>query len=183
MKVSLAPPRLDVLDEIAADLVVLTGFADDRPLVGLTGLIDWRLNGRLSHLVLTGFIDGHFRETLLLPSGHRLPFPRAVYIGMGRRAEFSPQRFDDTCRHCFATLRGLGVSTFAMALPGRVGLDVGLRQALAGWRRALADSFSAAELAVLDVTLLEPAEVQRELVEPMRTLERDLIDLRERTLR
>jgi hypothetical protein len=66
------------------------------------------------------------------------------------------------------------VLEFAMTLPGRVGLDVGLRQALAGWRRALSESFTPQELRVLDVTILETPEVQRELLEPMRVLSKEL---------
>jgi hypothetical protein len=64
----------------------------------------------------------------------------------------------------------------AMTLPGRVGLDVGLRPALAGWRRALLETYSTDQLQRLQLTLLEVPEVQRELVEPMRQLEREVAD-------
>ena len=71
----------------------------------------------------------------------------------------------------------MGTLHFAMALPGRIGLDVGVRQALAGWRRAVHESFPPETLADLDISLLEAAEVQRELVEPMRNLERELNEI------
>lgn len=193
MKVRLAQPRLEALDELdvgvpgdrphGVSCLVLTCFADDRPLRGLTGLVDWRLNGQLSRLLQRGFIDGHYQEVMLTPIAGRLPFDRLLLVGMGRRAEFHAQRFEDTCRFCFRTLVSLHVLRFAMALPGRVGLDVGLRQALAGWRRALAESFAPEYLAGLEVTILETPEVQRELVESMRLLERELRDLTERHLR
>jgi hypothetical protein len=175
----LHPPRLDALDELQGECLVLTFFADDRPLRGLTGLVDWRLNGSLSRLLLREFLDGHFGESLLVPVAGRLPFPRAVVIGMGRRTEFTTARFEDVCRVAFGALHGLGVARFAMALPGRVGLDVGLRQALQGWRRALIESFPPEVLSRLDVMVLETPEVQRELVEPMRALSRELSGLAE----
>lgn len=177
MKVRLAQPKLEALDELAADgqgCLVLTSFADDRPLRGLTGLVDWRLNGQLSRLMLRDFIDCHYQEAMLTPIPGRLPFERLLLVGMGRRTDFSAVRFEDVCRFCFQAIAGMGVSQFAMALPGRVGLDVGLRQALAGWRRALTDSFTPEQLAVLDVCILESPEVQRELAEPMRVLTRDM---------
>lgn len=174
MKVRLAQPRLEALDELQASCLVLTCFADDRPLRGLTGLVDWRLNGQLSRLMLKDFIDGHYQESMLAPIEGRLPFPRILLVGMGKRSEFSAQRFEDICRFVFRTLSHLHITDFAMTLPGRVGLDVGLRQALTGWRRALVETFAPEVLAQIEMTVLETPEVQRELVEPLRVLEREL---------
>ena len=180
MKVRLAAPRLEALDELSASCLVLTCFADDRPLRGLTGLVDWRMNGQLSRLMQRDFIDGHFQEAMLSPVGGRLPFERLLLVGMGKRSDFNTQRFEDTCRFCFTTLLKLPTLDFAMCLPGRVGLDVGLRQALSGWRRALSETFGPEHFAQLSVTILETPEVQRELVEPMRLLERELGEIGER---
>jgi hypothetical protein len=177
----MAQPRLEALDELGQEpqpdvqrCLVLTSFSDDRPLRGLTGLVDWRLNGQLSRLMLKDFIDCHYQEAMLTPIPGRLPFERLLLVGMGKRSEFNAQRFEDVCRFCFRTLAEMEVLQFAMTLPGRVGLDVGLRQALAGWRRALSESFTPQELRVLDVTILEAPDVQRELLEPMRVLSKEL---------
>ena len=180
MKLRLALPKLDAVDELPGGedaCLVLTSFADDRPLRGLTGLCDWRLNGQLSRLLQRDFIDGHYQDAMLVPITGRLPFGRVLLVGLGKRSDFNAQRFEDVCRFCFAKLLGMGTLRFAMALPGRIGLDVGVRQALAGWRRAVHESFPPETLADLDISLLEAAEVQRELVEPMRNLERELNEL------
>lgn len=177
MKFRLVAPRLEQLDEQQGTCLVLTSFSEDRPLRGLTGLVDWRLNGQISRLMLSEFIDIHFQESVLVPIEGRLPYSRILLVGLGRRADFNAQRFEDACRFCFGTLRRLGVFDFAMTLPGRVGLDVGLRQALAGWRRALLESFDDEQLAKLDVVVIEAPDVQRELVEPMRTLQREIEDI------
>lgn len=180
MKLRLVQPRLDAVDDLpggAATCLVLTSFADDRPLRGLTGLCDWRLNGQLSRLLQCEFLDGHYQDAVLVPIAGRLPFGHVLVVGLGKRSEFNAQRFEEVCRFCFAKMLGLGTLQFAMALPGRIGLDVGVRQALVGWRRALHESFPPESLAALDISLLEAAEVQRELVEPMRTLERELNEL------
>ncbi len=181
MKLRMTQPRLESLDDLGGEpqvgvqrCLVLTSFSDDRPLRGLTGLVDWRLNGQLSRLMLKDFIDCHYQEAMLTPIPGRLPFERLLLVGMGRRGEFNAQRFEDVCRFCFKTLAEMEVLHFAMTLPGRVGLDVGLRQALAGWRRALSESFMPKELRELDVTILETPEVQRELAEPMRVLVKEL---------
>ncbi len=180
MKLRLALPRLDAVDDLPGGedaCLVLTSFSDDRPLRGLTGLIDWRLNGQLSRLLQRDFIDAHYQDAMLVPIAGRLPFGRVLVVGLGKRSDFNAQRFEEVCRFCFAKLIGMGTLHFAMALPGRIGLDVGVRQALAGWRRAVHESFAAETLADLEIYLLEAAEVQRELVEPMRNLERELNEL------
>lgn len=180
MKLRLALPKLDAVDELPGGedaCLVLTSFADDRPLRGLTGLCDWRLNGQLSRLLQRDFIDGHYQDAMLVPIRGRLPFGRLMLVGLGKRSDFNAQRFEEVCRFCFTKLLAMGTSSFAMALPGRVGLDVGVRQALVGWRRAVTESFPVETLADLDIWLLESAEAQRELVEPMRNLERELNEL------
>ncbi len=177
MKFRLAQPKLEVLDDLAGVCLVLTSFEEDRPLRGLSGLVDWRLNGQLSRLVQREFVDAHYLEATLAPIVGRLPFARLLLIGLGRRAEFTAARFEESCRFCFKSLQGLGVYDVAMMLPGRVGFDVGLRQALTGWRRAVLESFDPEELQNLTITLLEPTEIQRELVEPLRALERDCADV------
>ena len=180
MKLRLAAPRLEVLDELeggAEAVLVLTSFADDRPLRGLTGLCDWRLNGQISRLLQQDFVDAHYQDCVLIPVSGRLPFGRVLLLGLGRRSEFSADRFEDICRFVFDALLRMGVRQFAMGLPGRIGLDVGVRQALAGWRRAVHQSFAPETLGDVDISLLEVPEVQRELVEPMRTLERELNDI------
>lgn len=180
MKLRLAAPRLDALDDLEGGehaVLVLTSFADDRPLRGMTGLCDWRLNGQLSRLLQAEFIDGHYQDALLIPVAGRLPFGRVLLVGLGKRSDFNAQRFEDVCRFVFQSLLGLGVVHFAMGLPGRIGLDVGVRQALAGWKRAVHQAFPPERLGEVEIALLESPEVQRELAEPMRVLERELNDV------
>jgi hypothetical protein len=172
VRITFAEPTLEALDDLGGQCLVVTFFSDDRPLRGLAGRVDWRLNGLLSRLILAGFLDGHPCEALLAPIAGRLPQEKMLLVGMGRRGDFSARRFAEVCTFCFRTLVKLQVSDFAMGLPGRVGLDVGLRDALGGWRRALTDGFSPESRAAVRIALLEGAEVQSELVEPMRDLER-----------
>ncbi len=183
MRFRLVSPTLEDLDDIEAQCLVLTTFSDDRPLRGLTGLVDWRLNGQLSRLMLSDFVDGHYQEATLSPIEGRLNFGRIVLIGMGKRSEFDAQRFEELCRFCFRTVTRMGIVDFAMTLPGRIGLDVGLRQALAGWRRAMLESFTPEEARDLQLVLLESREIQKEMLEPLRALEREMAEAAVRAAR
>ncbi|MCO4760626.1 MAG: hypothetical protein KC502_03935, partial [Myxococcales bacterium] len=176
MKLRYAEPNLHELDGEQAVCLVLTAFADDRPLRGLAGRVDWRLNGQLSRLMLRRFVDGHFCEAMLTPLVDRLPFQRLLLVGMGTRAAFNERRFADICRFTFDTLSRMHITDFAMAMPGRIGLDVGLRQALNGWEDGIASAFPAEMIQQLNICLIESSEVQRELIEPLRRSCRDLDD-------
>ncbi len=176
MKLRIALPRLETLDELQGELLVLSCFVDDRPLRGLTGLCDWRLNGQLSRLVLREFVDAHWLEATLLPCGDRLPFDRLLLVGLGRRSEFTAQRFEETCRFVFARVHSLRVQHYAMMLPGRIGVEVGLRQALVAWRRAVVEAYAQQAHGPMALTLLEPQDLHRELLEPLASLERELGD-------
>jgi len=177
VRLRFAEPTLPGLDNLGGVCLVLTAFVDDRPLRGLAGHVDWRLNGRLSQLIIDEFVDAHYQEATLTPLSGRLPFQRLLLVGLGQRADYDLPRFVDACRFCFATLARMKVTEFAMSLPGRVGLDIALRGALAGWREALIESFDAAEVAAMQICIIEPLEVQQELVEPMRAIERELHQL------
>lgn len=174
MKFRLALPKLEALDELTGACLVLTCFAEDRPLRGLTGLVDWRLNGQLSRLLAAEFVDAHYLEATLTPVLLRLPFERILLVGLGKRNEFTAARFEETCQFVFTTLSNLQAHDFAMMLPGRIGVEVGLRQALAGWRRAVMDAFGADAHKLTEITLLEPQDLHRELLEPLAALEREL---------
>jgi hypothetical protein len=156
MRFRLVSPTLEDLDEIEAQCLVLTTFSDDRPLRGLTGLVDWRLNGQLSRLMLRDFVDGHYQEATLSPIEGRLNFGRIVLIGMGKRSEFDAQRFEELCRFCFRTVTRMEIVDFAMTLP---------------------ESFNVEQASQLQLVLLESREIQKEMLEPLRALEREMAEL------
>jgi len=119
LEVQFAAPELRRLDASRADALVLTIFEDERPLRGASGLVDWRLCGRISHLLAEGRITGKRGETTLLPPRPRLPFDRLVLYGLGPADEFD----DDVCVGAlgaiFDTFTSLRSRTCLLAVPGR----------------------------------------------------------------
>lgn len=76
-------------DEVPGKVALLTFFEDVRPLKGRAGFVDWRLNGRLSDLILGGRIGGAFSESLIMPSQGRLATDEILLFGLGRSGEIS----------------------------------------------------------------------------------------------
>ncbi|MBL8783802.1 MAG: hypothetical protein JNJ59_02785 [Deltaproteobacteria bacterium] len=109
-------PDLRVLDDSPAELLVLSAFADERPLSGLTGLVDWRLAGALSRWRMSGFSTGELGERVLYPAGRRLSHPRLLFLGLGRRAEYRSDRALALAEEVLDAAHGLGVSSITSGL-------------------------------------------------------------------
>ena len=93
------------IDRIPAELVILLHFEDDIPLHGMLGLIDWRINGRLSHLLKENRFAGLAREKLLMPAEHRFKAEKLVIMGLGKRDEFHDDFIAQIIDFIFDTVR------------------------------------------------------------------------------
>jgi cytosol aminopeptidase family protein len=100
------------------DLMLVPVWSDVRPLRGAAGLVDWRLNGHLSNRLREERFRGTRGERLLLPT-RRLTWRTILALGLGPRAEFDDDRFREALDTAFKVVRGLGLPTMALALPGR----------------------------------------------------------------
>jgi hypothetical protein len=74
------------LDEIPAQLALVTTFEDIRPLKGRAGLVDWRLNGRLSQLIRQSKFQGAKGEALLMPTRGRIDSNELLLLGVGPKS-------------------------------------------------------------------------------------------------
>lgn len=118
------------IDEVPGRVALATFFQDVRPLKGSTSLIDWRLNGRLSDLILQGKISGQFRESVIMPSQGRLAAREILLFGLGSAQEMTEKRFE----------AGLSVLIDKLVLlkSGEVVISFGdLAKDFMGWRSLL----------------------------------------------
>jgi hypothetical protein len=99
------------------DLGVVPVFSDERPLLGLAGLIDWRGSGCLSAVVRSGFCSSAPREQVLLPCDRRLPVDRLVLVGLGPREHYDEARARALAEQLVRIAVGLGAPTVLIALP------------------------------------------------------------------
>jgi hypothetical protein len=104
-------------DRIRVDLGLITVFADERPLQGLAGLMDWRRSGRISGLIRSGFCTGSAGERVLMPGNAGLPVERVVLVGLGPRSEFDKEAAQRVAGDLLATATGLGAERVLVALP------------------------------------------------------------------
>jgi hypothetical protein len=112
-------PQLRRLDLAATEVLVATLVEDERPPHGVAGLVDWRLAGRVSRLLLSGYATGQLGEVLLMPGKPKLPFDKVIFFGVGPRDAMSERTFRTVIEKILDTLEGLRARTAVVQLPGR----------------------------------------------------------------
>ena len=127
-------------ERVRLDLGLVPVFSEERPLLGLAGLMDWRGCGRLSALFRSGFGSASFGEQLLLPCDRRLPVARLVLVGLGPRAAFDDARTSEIAQRLVGIARGLRAKSVLLALPS-AGIERNRTEALfAAFLGALQDA-------------------------------------------
>ena len=109
--IDMVPATLRSLDDTASDVLVLTAFADERPLPGLAGLVDWRLRGALSEWLLNGFATGQVNERVLYPTRGRLNQRFVLMMGLGTRAQHRSDRARAAAIAATAVVTSLGLDS------------------------------------------------------------------------
>jgi hypothetical protein len=157
MDVHFAPADLASLDQLKTETLCLPLFADERPLQGAPGLIDWRLCGRISELLVSGKMRGDLGEAVLMPARPRLTPERLLWVGTGAKAELDEARFRGFVRDLMERLVRLRVRSAALVLPGRARGELDPARAMEWF---LEESKPFAE-GIDELTVLDTPEAQR----------------------
>jgi hypothetical protein len=119
MELRFTLPQLRKLDLAGTEVLVCAFAEGERPPKGVAGLVDWRLVGRISRLVASGFVKGSLGETLLVPGRPKLPFDKILLFGVGNTCDFSEGVFRAVVEKVLSTLEGLKARSAVVELPGR----------------------------------------------------------------
>jgi hypothetical protein len=123
------------IERVRADVAVVPLFAGERPLRAAAGRVDWRLCGRLSHLLAAGRLVGAFGEAVLIPGGGGMCAPRVLGVGAGRRDQIDAELFERWVEDALARARGLAARRAVIALPE---LEIALGERLGVFARSVA---------------------------------------------
>lgn len=124
----------ELLTKMPGESLVLSFFSDERPLRGVAGLVDWRLCGRLSRLIMAGRCSGERGERLIMPAGPRLPFERIFLFGLGSAEGLNDGHVSEHAKWIGEVLRRASVQDYALQVPGRATGLIGARRAAELWR-------------------------------------------------
>lgn len=114
MEIIISPKDIDIQE---CDFLACGFFSDERPLKGSAGLVDWRLNGRLSRLLKERKITGQWEEVILIPTQGRI-FPKLVLLfGFGNLRQYSYLKVREISMYILNTLSRLKASNVCLSLP------------------------------------------------------------------
>jgi len=130
MKIKITTASPDALDH---DTLILGFFSDERPPKGYCGLVDWRLNGMISHEIAGGRISGSFLEKLVCAFPERIRVSRLLLFGLGPLSELTYDRLYNGGYEMARTVAGIGAADVALPMPaaGRCPLNLdGMTEAM-----------------------------------------------------
>ncbi|MBX3184798.1 MAG: leucyl aminopeptidase [Polyangiaceae bacterium] len=131
MDLRFVAPSLRRLDLAGAEVLVCCLVQGERPPGGVAGLIDWRFSGKLSRLLLRGFVTGELGEVVLLPGRPKLPFDKLLFFGLGEAKGFDERVYRMTVERILERLAGLNTRRAVVELPGRAGELISAERAAA----------------------------------------------------
>jgi len=110
-------------DRIDGDAVAALFFEDERPLLGPAALLDWRLNGLLTDLLLKGEARGRAGEHVLVLNNGKLAADWVLFIGGGSRKGLGREAVEGLLRHFLYTCRDAGLNRVTLCLDSLAGMD------------------------------------------------------------
>ena len=95
-------------DSLAGESVVALYFADQRPLEGPAALLDWRLDGQLTQMLIAGEIQGRAGEHVMLQNNGKLKAGWALFVGGGKWHGLCEETHASLVRHMLSVARQAG---------------------------------------------------------------------------
>lgn len=103
-------------DRVAGEVVAALYFEDERPVLGAAALLDWRLNGLLSSLLVQGRVSGRAGENVMVRGNGKLAADWVFFAGGGIRQGLGQETYSGLVRHVLLTCRNAGISRMALCL-------------------------------------------------------------------
>lgn len=117
-------------DCLPGEAVAVLYFTDQKPLQGPAALLDWRLDGQLTRMLLNGEVKGKAGEHVMLQSNGKFAADWALFVGGGKWYGLSEETHAALVRHMLNVARKAGFRDLALAYNSHeeVGKDIIAKQ-------------------------------------------------------
>lgn len=152
-------------DCMAGDLVVALYFSDQRPVEGPAALLDWRLNGQLTRMLLEGRAKGKAGEHLLLQNNGKLKADWVLFVGGGAWRGLCRETHAALVRHAMGIIRRAGFRDLSVCLTPHEEADPDiLQQQVEASLATEGQGLRICRLSCLPVATVRPANPGKEAV-------------------
>lgn len=102
-------------DALPGESVVALYFSDLKPLDGPAALLDWRLDGQLTRMLLDGEVVGRAGEHVMLQSNGKLQAEWILFVGGGKWHGLCCETHGSLVRHMVSVARQAGFKDLSLA--------------------------------------------------------------------
>ena len=102
-------------DRLEAESVVAFYFSDKKLLEGPAALLDWRLDGQLTRMLLSGNVLGKAGEHVMLQNNGKLKSDWVLFVGGGQWAGLSEETHAALIRHMLKVASQAGFTKISLA--------------------------------------------------------------------
>ena len=102
-------------DRLEAESVVAFYFSDKKLLEGPAALLDWRLDGQLTRMLLSGDVLGKAGEHVMLQNNGKLKSDWELFVGGGQWAGLSEETHASLIRHMLKVASQAGFTKISLA--------------------------------------------------------------------
>jgi hypothetical protein len=111
------PETLDLpVDQLPGESVVTLYFADQKPVAGPAAVLDWRLDGQLTRMLLEGAIHGRAGEHVVLQGNGKFAADWALFVGGGKWEGLSAETHAALVRHMLSVADQAGFTRISLSL-------------------------------------------------------------------
>jgi hypothetical protein len=110
-------------DRLPGESVVALYFADQKPLEGPAALLDWRLDGQLTRMLLDGDVQGRAGEHVVLQNNGKLEANWVLFVGGGKWHGLCRETHAALVRHMLNVARQAGFKDISLAFMPHAEVD------------------------------------------------------------
>jgi len=115
-------------DSLPGESVVALYFTDQKPLNGPAALLDWRLDGQLTRLLLEGRVQGRAGEHVAVQNNGKLSADWVLFVGGGKWHGLGRETHAALIRHMLGVARQAGFKRVSLAFMPHADIDAGTLQ-------------------------------------------------------
>ena len=124
-------------DRLPGEALAVVCFEDQRPLAGPVAVVDWRLDGKLTRMLLAGELSGRTGERLVVQTNHKFTAPWLLLAGCGQYRTLDRSRYVLLVERLLKVAAQAGIAELALCLPTVAYIDAAeleriVREALIG---------------------------------------------------
>jgi hypothetical protein len=110
-------------DSLPGDSVVALYFIDQKPLDGPAALLDWRLDGQLTRMLLGREIQGRAGEHVMMQNNGKLKADWVLFVGGGKWHGLCQETHASLVRHMLSVARQAGFKDVSLAFMPHVEMN------------------------------------------------------------